>query len=125
MDKAPCGRQTLGARQRRQGRFHPGSDGLEACSFPGDGERPFFGQSGASPDAFRGALPAEVLTSEGKLNAEVFKVVQEKKIDLLLLRAHAEWQLEHILFGHGNEEIIRKMPCSILLVKDEPKPVPY
>ena len=72
-----------------------------------------------------GGPPIEVLTSEGKLNEEVFKVVQEKKIDLLLLRAHAEWQLEHILFGHSNEEIIRKMPCSILLVKDEPKPVPY
>ncbi len=28
--------------------------------------------------------------------------------------------MEHFLFGRSNEEIVRRMPCSILLVKKEP-----
>ena len=72
-----------------------------------------------------GGMPIKVLIgTEEPTNKEVFRVVQEKKIDLLIMRAHAEWRLEHFLFGRSNEEIIRKMPCSIMLVKDEPKPAP-
>jgi nucleotide-binding universal stress UspA family protein len=70
-------------------------------------------------------MPIGVLIStEDPTNKEVFRFVQEKNIDLLIMRSHLEWRLEHFLFGRSNEEIIRKMPCSIVLVKDEPKPVP-
>ena len=70
-------------------------------------------------------MPIEVLIgTEEPVNKEVFRVVQEKKIDLLIMRAHMEWRLEHFIFGRSNEEIIRKMPCSVMLVKDEPKPAP-
>jgi len=41
-------------------------------------------------------------------------------IDLIIMLAHSEWRLEHFLFGRIKEEIIRKTPCSILLIKDEP-----
>jgi nucleotide-binding universal stress UspA family protein len=34
--------------------------------------------------------------------------------------AHSEWRLEDFLFGRIKEEIIRKIPCSILLIKEEP-----
>ena len=37
--------------------------------------------------------------------------------------AHEEGRLEHMLFGGDNDAIIRKMPCSILLVKKEPEAV--
>ena len=33
--------------------------------------------------------------------------------------AHQENRLEHFLFGRINEAIIRRMPCSILLVRQE------
>ena len=73
-----------------------------------------------------GGMPIEVLIStEEPTNKEVFRVIREKTIDLLIMRAHEEWLLEHFLFGRSNEEIIRKMPCSIMLVKDEPKPAPF
>ena len=36
--------------------------------------------------------------------------------------AHEEGHLEHFLFGRSNEEVIRKMPCSVLLVEKEPGP---
>jgi len=63
------------------------------------------------------------LIREGDPNEELFKAVKEEGIDLLILLAHEEWHLEHFLFGRSNEEIIRKMPCSVLMVKKEPEPL--
>ena len=70
-------------------------------------------------------LHAEVLVEEGESNKEIFKIIEDQKIDLVILRAHVEGHLEHFLFGRSNEEIIRKMPCSIMLLKDEPKPMAW
>ncbi len=44
-------------------------------------------------------------------------IVKEEHIDLIIMAAHEEGHLEHFLFGHANDEIIRRMPCSVLLVK--------
>lgn len=60
------------------------------------------------------------LIREGNPTEEIFKAVREEGIDLLIMLAHEEWHLEHFLFGRSNEEIIRKMPCSVLMVKTEP-----
>jgi universal stress protein A len=57
---------------------------------------------------------------EGEPSNVVLEVVKEERIDLLVMLAHEEGRLEHFLFGRSNEEIIRRMPCSILLVKKEP-----
>ena len=66
-------------------------------------------------------IPVQVMIKEGHPNKELFKVIEEEKIDLLILLAHEEWRLEHVLFGRANDEIIRRMPCSVMLVKQEPK----
>jgi nucleotide-binding universal stress UspA family protein len=60
------------------------------------------------------------LLKEGDPEKEIFKAVRDEKIDLIVMLAHEEGHLEHFLFGRSNEEIIRKMPCSVLLVKKEP-----
>jgi len=65
------------------------------------------------------------LVREGKPADEILKVVKEEKIDLILLLAHEEGHLEHFLFGRSNEEIIRRMPCSVFLVKKEPEPANF
>lgn len=62
---------------------------------------------------------------EGRPTEEILKTVKEEKIDLLILLAHEEGHLEHFLFGRSNEDIIRQMPCSVLLVKKEPEPVSF
>lgn len=56
---------------------------------------------------------------------EIERVVREEKIDLILMSAHQEGRIEHALFGGENDTIIRRMPCSILLVKNEPGPVEW
>lgn len=60
---------------------------------------------------------------EGEPVKEILKMVRDEKIDLIIMPAHEEGRLEHFLFGRSNEEVVRKMPCSILLVKNEPGPV--
>jgi universal stress protein A len=57
------------------------------------------------------------LVREGEPTKEILKMVQEENIDLLILLAHEEGRLEHFLFGRSNEELFRRMPCSILMVK--------
>ncbi len=47
------------------------------------------------------------------------KVIGDERIDLLVMSAHEEGRLEHFLFGRITETLIRRMPCSILLVKKE------
>ncbi len=70
-------------------------------------------------------LPIKELIREGEPTAEILKAVKEEKADLLVMLAHEEGRLEHFLFGRSNEELIRRMPCSILLVKKEPEAVKW
>lgn len=67
-------------------------------------------------------MKVKQLVKEGDPEKEIFKTVKDENIDLIIMLAHEEGHLEHFLFGRSNEEIIRKMPCSVLLVKKEPEP---
>lgn len=60
---------------------------------------------------------------EGEPTKEVLSIVESEHIDLVVMLAHEEGRLEHFLFGRSNEDLIRRMPCSILLVKKEPDAV--
>ena len=57
------------------------------------------------------------LVKEAEPVDEIVKIVQEEKIDLLLMAAHDETRIEHIIYGRINHEIVRKLPCSVFLVK--------
>jgi len=57
---------------------------------------------------------------DGKPVDEIMKVVEDQKIDLIIMSAHEEGRLEHFLFGRSVEELTRKMPCSIFLVNNAP-----
>lgn len=63
------------------------------------------------------------LVVEGKPTEEILKAVKKNKIDLLVMLAHEEGRFEHFLFGRSNDEIFRKLPCSVLLIKNEPQSV--
>jgi nucleotide-binding universal stress UspA family protein len=73
----------------------------------------------------RGGMHIEVLMPEGDPTDVIVKTVKEKNIDLLVMLAHEEGHLEHFLFGRSNHELVLRMPCSILLVKKEPKAVAF
>ena len=54
---------------------------------------------------------------EGDPAAEILKIIREESIDLVILHAHEEGLYEHV-FGIGNKEIVLKLPCTTMLVRD-------
>jgi universal stress protein A len=67
------------------------------------------------------------LVREGPPTDEILKVIKEENIDLLIMHTHEETRmerlelrLENFLFGASKQELVRKMPCSILLLKQVP-----
>ncbi len=75
----------------------------------------------------KNGLMVRGLIKEGNPTDEILKTIKEEKIDLLIMHAREETRmermesrLENFLFGTSMEEIINKMPCSILLLKREP-----
>ncbi|NTV12331.1 MAG: universal stress protein [Desulfobulbaceae bacterium] len=60
------------------------------------------------------------IVSDGEPTTEILQTIQEKQIDLLVMLAHEEGFLENLIFNRSNNELVQKMPCSILLVKKEP-----
>ena len=75
----------------------------------------------------KNGLKIRGLIKEGPPTEEILKAIKEEGIDLLIMHAHEESRMEHLesrlenfLFGASKEQIIRKMPCSVLLVKQEP-----
>jgi nucleotide-binding universal stress UspA family protein len=50
---------------------------------------------------------------------ETMKAVEKKKIDLVIMAAHDEGRIEHIVYGRFNHEVVRRLPCSVFLVKGE------
>jgi nucleotide-binding universal stress UspA family protein len=68
-------------------------------------------------------ISVQELVREGKPTEEILKVIMEENVDLLVILTHEESRLEHLLFGRSNDELLRKMPCSILMLKTEPEPV--
>ena len=68
----------------------------------------------------RAGLPIKILIKDGRPIDEIMQTVKEEGIDLIVLLAHEEGRLEHLLFlDTNNDAILRRMPCSILLVKRE------
>jgi len=50
---------------------------------------------------------------------EILAAVESEKADLLIMAAHDEGRIEHIVYGRFNHEIVRRLPCSVFLVKDD------
>ena len=64
-------------------------------------------------------LSIEAVVREGEPAEQVLKVIEEKAIDLLVLPLHAEGRIEHYFSSRVADRVMRKMPCSVLLVRQE------
>jgi nucleotide-binding universal stress UspA family protein len=70
-------------------------------------------------DETKKGVKIKKIIREGDPFEEIMKVIEEEKIDLVISRAHEEGRIERLLVGGSNDALIRKMPCSIFLVKKE------
>lgn len=72
----------------------------------------------------RGMTIREIVRA-GEPTEEILNTVRDEEIDLLVMLAHEEGFLENLMFNRSNDELVRKMPCSILLIKKEPERIPH
>ena len=66
-------------------------------------------------------LAIEESIIEGNPKNEIVKFIEEKKIDLLVMVAHEQEHIEHFISGREIRDLVRKMPCSLFLVRRELK----
>ena len=66
-------------------------------------------------------MDVQIIVNDKPIVKEIPRIVHEEQIDLLIMAAFEEGRLEHLLYGSSAHEIIRTMPCSIMLVKEHHK----
>ena len=64
-------------------------------------------------------MAIEEMVKDAEPVHEIVKIVEAEKIDLLIMAAHDETRIEHIVYGRINHELVRRLPCSVFLVKGE------
>ncbi len=63
-------------------------------------------------------IPIKEIVKEGASVDEVLEIVEEEKVDLVIMLAHKEARFEN-LFDQEKQKMIRTMPCSVLLAKED------
>ena len=64
-------------------------------------------------------LSIEQAVTEGNPKYEIPKFIEKEHINLLVMVAHEQEHLEHFISGREIHDLVRKMPCSIFLVRRE------
>jgi nucleotide-binding universal stress UspA family protein len=66
-----------------------------------------------------GGMAIKEMVKDAEPVHDIVKIVEAENIDLLVMAAHNETRIEHIIYGRINHEIVRRLPCSVFLVKGE------
>jgi len=66
----------------------------------------------------QGIIIKEILREDASAD-DIKQVVKMEKIDLLVMLAHKEGRIEQFVFHPDKNQILRQMPCSVLLVKED------
>ena len=64
-------------------------------------------------------LSIEEKVIEGSPGDEILNFIEKEGIDLLVIAAHEQGHFEHFIAGHEIQDLVRKMPCSLFLVRRE------
>jgi len=70
----------------------------------------------AKLDAQLEAIPHKVLIRKGNISKELSRIVDEDRIDLIVLGTHGRAGVSKVLMGSVAEEIFRQAPCPVLTV---------
>lgn len=69
--------------------------------------------------AARKGVEVKALKAQGTVNAEIRNVIEQNKIDLLILGELSQIRSRRDEFYDESERAMRTVPCSVLIVKDE------
>ena len=54
---------------------------------------------------------------EGRPFVEIVRYARDNQIDLIIISTHGRSGIKHALFGSVSEQVVRKAPCPVLVVK--------
>ena len=61
--------------------------------------------------------PVKTVFLEGRPFVEIIRYARENQIDLIVISTHGRSGIKHVLFGSVAEQVVRKAPCPVLVVK--------
>jgi len=61
--------------------------------------------------------PVKTVFLEGRPFVEIIRYARENQIDLIVISTHGRSGIKHALFGSVAEQVVRKAPCPVLVVK--------
>jgi len=64
-------------------------------------------------------LPIQSLVMEGLPGAEILQVVEDNKIDLVIIGTRGLSNVKRFLLGSTSDWVMREAPCSVLLVREK------
>jgi universal stress protein A len=62
-------------------------------------------------------VPVQAVFLEGRPFAEIVRYASENQVDLIVISTHGRSGIKHALFGSVAEQVVRKAPCPVLVVK--------
>ena len=66
----------------------------------------------------RGTVAIEYHVTEGEPAVQIVDLAKENQVDLIVVGTHGRGGLERMLMGSVAEQILRKAPCPVLVVKN-------
>lgn len=67
-----------------------------------------------------GVENGRVLIEQGHAFAEIVRLARNEEADLVVLGSHGRGAIAHLLLGSVAERVVRKAPCSVLVVREGP-----
>jgi nucleotide-binding universal stress UspA family protein len=65
----------------------------------------------------------KLVVREGSAEEELLMLIQDQKIDLIVMATHARTGLAHLIAGSVTEKVIQKSPVPVLVVKSSQEPL--
>ena len=66
----------------------------------------------------RGAVPADTLVRVGSPAREIVEAAKRLDVDAIVISTHGRTGLQHVLLGSVVENVVRRAPCPVLVVRE-------
>ena len=69
-------------------------------------------------DEVRGAVPTDTLVRVGSPAVEIVEAARSLDADAIVISTHGRTGLKHVLLGSVVENVVRRAPCPVLVVRE-------
>ena len=70
-------------------------------------------------DEVRGEVSADTLVRSGSPAVEIIQVAKALPADVIVISTHGRTGLKHVFLGSVAEEVVRRAPCPVLVVREQ------